>query len=395
MSRYGVHRRVLLTCVLAVAACTEPTFDERSEAGSAARGDAAAATATRDTGDTGAMDDERPDAASSSGFDSAQEPPIDGAASSGSDTGAPALLDGGAAVDGAVATTPEAQVPDVQVPDTQVPDEPPPDSGSPTPQPDAAPPDPVPTWAKPLLGRFVKRSVYFAYDTGGPVITVTIDVSLLDISASSSGQLELSGQQCGYRVYWSDGGASYTLVKPQGLPRFHMWLSLGQAPHFTSDTAPLYMGYDPTRQSRCTGSAYADKFPDQTWLTTGRCACTGAPEVMPTESNDCRVTDPDSDGKPGVALDGAGLAPDITGAINTTTKITDGEVRADGEHLLREQHTRNVACLGSCFSMNDQLCPGGETQIRPLPASATCAEALAKVDPLPYPPFPTKDCRAK
>jgi hypothetical protein len=269
------------------------------------------------------------------------------------------------------------------------------DTGSAAPPSDAATLDPVPSWAKPLLGRFAKRSVFFAYDVAGSIITVTVDVSLIDISASANGQLELTGQPCAFRVYWSDGGASYTLLKPQALPPFHMWLSLGQAPHFSSDTASLYMGYDPSRQSRCTGSASADKFEDQSWLTTGRCACTTAPEVLPTEANDCRVTDPERDGRPGVTLDGAGFAFDINAALNTTLKFTDGEVRVDGEHVLREQRTRNVACLGSCFSMNESLCPGGETQLRPLPANATCAEALAKVDPLAYPPVPTKDCRAK
>ncbi|HEX6244490.1 MAG TPA: hypothetical protein VFZ61_26410 [Polyangiales bacterium] len=404
MSRYGVHRNVLLACVLAAAACTEPTFADRaSETGAATPPDLDGSDAEHaDWGNDEASQTDSGATADAAGSDASTD-----ATSAVDAVGATTLPDSGSGLDGGAAQVPDAQLLDAQVLDAQPLDAQPLDAqldaqtsvpDAETPPPDATVADPVPNWAKPLLGRFAKRSIYFAYDdTGSGGITATIDVSLVTVSATGSGQLELVGQQCSYDVHWSTGQASFLLLEPTTLPSVRQSLSLGQAPHFSSDTASLQMGFDSTRQSRCSpGASYADKYDDQSWITGSRCSCSNVPGVLPTEINDCRVSDTDGDRRPGVALDGTGFALDITAAINTTIKIADGEVRGDGEHVLREQRTRNVACLaGTCLPMNDQLCPGGETLMRPLPANATCADARAKVDPIAYPPVPSKDCRAK
>jgi hypothetical protein len=377
VGRDAVERCALIACMLAAAACTEPSF----------------AHPTPDTGMDTPSDDggvETTSVGSDAGPED-RDAAADSAARSEPEPGS--VLDASTPHEASPGSDADASPNDTAVPPAQAEAG---DTGPIAPPADAAPaPDPVPSWAKPLLGRFVKRSLFFAYDPVGEKVTVTVDVSLVTIAATDKAQLEWTGRQCSFRIHWTDAGASYTLVKPESVPPIHMWLSLGQAPHFSSDTGALYMGFDPTRQSRCSaGSTSAPKFEDQTWLVS-RCTCSSLPEVLPTESSDCRVIDPDGDSRGGVALKGEGWANDINAILNTSLKITDAEVRADGEHLLHEQRTRNAVCLGTCFPMSEVLCPGGETLMRPLPANATCADAISKVAPIPLPPFPMSDCRAK
>lgn len=260
----------------------------------------------------------------------------------------------------------------------------------------STPGDPVPAWAKPLIGRFAKRSVLYAYDDFGDVVTVTLDISLLTISANAAGELSMLSQQCAFSVHWESGGASMVVVKPESIEPTTFKLSLGQAPHFSSDTATQTMGYDPSRASHCgSGADYAKKFSDQTWITGSNCTCSATPAVLPWSTSDCRVIDQDGDGRGGIGMKGSDLAPSVSAALTNGLKIVDGEVRPDGEHVFREQHTRNVACLLNCFTFNEVLCPGGETLVRPLAANATCSAALDKLSLIPLPTAPKTDCRAK
>lgn len=390
MSRYGVDRRVRLACVMAVAACTDPTFmSETSEAGSSARLDAQLGGENdRD----GQLSDPIVDAASHAPETHAPDAITSVAGNRGQDAGDTRHDAGAVAAEAGPAgdANPASDAAPASVTDAVVLA---PDSGPA--QPDAGPAASIPAWAEHLLGRYAKRSMYFAYDLNTGGITVTLDTSLVTISEAAPGQLEMLSQQCFYNVYRADGGGTFTLLKPESLPPLKGWISLGPEPHFSTETVLQHMGYDPTRQSRCSAnSSYATKYEDQKWLTT-RCTCSAAPEVLPTAANDCRVSDPDMDEQPGVFFKGTGWASDMSAVLNTTRKISDGEVRIDREHVLREQRTRNVACLVQCPPLNEQLCPGGETLMRPLPANATCADAVNEVNPIAYPVVPERDCRAR
>jgi hypothetical protein len=253
--------------------------------------------------------------------------------------------------------------------------------------------DALPSWAKPLLGRYAKRSIIYAYDD--PIQTVTVEATLIDIAANAAGEIKLSSKLCKYAVHWSTGAASLVLDKPEALPPVELRIALGEAPHFSSDTAMQAMGFEPSRQSRCTSSgAHVMKFDDQKWLTS-TCTCASAPEVLPTDPSDCRVADQDGDGRAGVLFLGSGIAIDATLTINTSLKISAGEVRVDREHVLTEQRTRNEWCFSGC-SNTDILCPNRDTLVRPLDMpNPSCADALAAVDPIPVPILAERDCRAK
>jgi hypothetical protein len=362
---------LLAAGVIAAAACTDPTFADPDEGGATTRSDAeVAATAGADSSISSsneAGDSPRDASVPDPDKDADDHTPASDAGSSAPDANVPAAEAGNARDAGN---------------DSMV----------------VTPVDPVPGWAKPLLGRYAKRSVIYAYDDSVPTVTLTIEDSLVQITADADGALKLRSQLCSYVVGWRSGAALLTLDKPESIAPIEMHITLGSAPHFSTDTAMQQMGYDPSRQSRCTsGASRAMKFEDQKWLTS-TCACTSTPQVLPTDAMDCRLTDTDGDMRGGVLFRGEGFAINGSVVVNASVKITDGEVRADHEHLITEQHTRNGYCLTpACGDIgNEVLCPQRYATLRQLQkADATCADARTAVNDIAVQTIPDGDCRAK
>lgn len=363
-----VSGRVQLAFVsLAIAACTDPTFREET-------GDAAAGGAVMDR-DSGPASSLGADAAQDSGGQGASERDAAPTGSGGGserdamagDARAPEVSDGAAGVDG----------------------------GEPS---DAGPVSPtsVPAWARPLLGRYLKRAIVTGYDDLISMVTATVETSLATIGENAQGELEMSIEVCSLSTQWLNQSAKLGLNDVSAIPPMKLRILLGEPPHFSSETAFQAIGFDPARAPACAGgAARAERSPDQSWIVGTTCTCAATPEVLPLSSSDCRLTDPDGDGRPGVTFAGTGLAGDSALAMSLSLKLTDGEVRADREHIFQERRMTNASCVYSavdrCDLGNNTQCPGVLTHVLPLDAAATCATVLAQAIPVPV--LSNMDCR--
>lgn len=358
MGWFEVDRRTPVALLLALAACTDPTFrDEIQEAGAPALADGGVPPAAGDAAQPAENTDER-DAAT------ARE---DAAAH---DASSPASRDAATAPDAALDA---------------------PDAGGPS----AA----IPAWARPLLGRYYKRSILVGYDEQIPpsgMTTASIELSLVTIGDGAAGELEMSIETCSMTTQWYSQTAKLAVEDVSRLTPTKLRLVLGEAPHFASETSFQNIGFDPSRAARCeAGVTRAPKFPEQDWIIGTSCTCPMTPEILPQTSSDCRLTDPDEDGRPGLKFTGTGLATDAAMVMNMSLKITEGEVRADREHVIHEERKINVSCVyaavDGCYLGNNMPCPGEWTYMLPLAADATCATVLAQSIPLPT--LLSGDCR--
>lgn len=341
-------------------ACTDPAFapptaDASAASGPSARADADAAATSGDADEVGGRDFD-PDAGSL------------GSADTGTAVDA---TDAGDALDGDMTAGPAV------------------DAG--------ATAEPLPGWARPLVGRYLKRAVSLLYDEviGQPVISV--DNSLVVISETTPGKLEMKVRVCSFSSQWSDAAARLQVVHPDTFPEATLHVLLGEAPHFSTDKVIQAVGYDPVRQTACSGGvSRVKKSPDQTWILGSTCTCADLPELLPLQASDCRVVDPDGDAQPGILLHGTGLASDLSVALNRSLKVAEGVVRADREHVLREEFAQNSACLGfGCPPLSTPVPCSVLTELIPLRgASDACAEVVALSQSTPVPALPLKDCKA-
>jgi hypothetical protein len=360
-----VGGRVRLAFVLlASAACTDPTFPE--EAG-------VSAVMERDS-----------EPASSLGADAAQG---SGAQSAGERDAAPLGGGGGSERDAAPGDARAPELADGAVGA---------DGGEPSDAGAVSPSGSVPAWARPLLGRYLKRSIVTGYDDLISMVTASVEMSLATIDANAQGELEMAIEVCSLSTQWLNNSAKLGLDDVSSIPMVKLRILLGESPRFSSETAFQAIGFDPARASLCAGGAVrAEPSPEQTWLLGTTCTCAATPEVLPLTSSDCRLTDPDGDGRPGVTFAGMGLAGDSALAMSLSLKIADGEVRADREHVLHERRETNASCVYSavdrCDLGNNTQCPGVLTHVLPLDSAATCATVLAQAIPLPV--LSNADCR--
>lgn len=110
----------------------------------------------------------------------------------------------------------------------------------------------------------------------------------------------------------------FTLVESQGV--------------FHTEAAPRLIGYDDKVPASCASASTAPKRAEQVWLTSALCEC-GMPSSPPTKLNDCRVTDPDRDGHPGVTIElsGSSTGKDYV-RFRDQSQLSAGKLSGDGRH---------------------------------------------------------------
>jgi hypothetical protein len=357
--------RVRLAFVLlAVAACTDPTFPDETDEGGVS------AVTDRDSGPASTLDADAAPGFGAQGTGEHDAAPIGGSERDAApgDARGPELTDGAVGADGGEQSDAGAGSP----------------SGS------------IPSWARPLLGRYLKRSITTGYDDLISMVTASVELSLATISANAQGELEMLIEVCSVSTQWLNNSAKLGLDDVSAIPTVKLRILLGEPPHFSSETAFQAIGFDPARAALCEGgAARVERFPEQTWILGTTCTCAATPELLPLTSSDCRLNDPDGDGRPGVTFAGTGLAGDSALAMSLSLKITDGEVRADREHIFQERRVTNASCVyslvDSCDLGNNTQCPVVLTHVLPLDAAATCATVLAQAIPVPV--LSNADCR--
>jgi hypothetical protein len=295
----------------------------------------------------------------------------DADAASGDATGG----DGAAASDGSASTTPEAGSDEG-------------DAGGPS--------GDAYAWATPLLGTYAKRTTQFGVDSILGKETTVVELALVTIDRADDQSPRMTTQLCSLISSWRDGGASLSLERASANPVVVQAVLAGaDGNHFRTSTAQRHLGFEPTRVERCTGlaaSSAAPKYADQTWIGS-TCTCPSSPGVMPAAPGDCRLTDPDGNGKPGVTISGSQplgpLALDVV--MDTSFTIREGSIVPGEAPDVKEDYLSQVSCVsgGDCTINQNTPCGRGEVRLHKLAAGATCDTVAVNAGAFgPPPPFP-------
>lgn len=264
-----------------------------------------------------------------------------------------------------------------------------------TPEPD---PD---TWAGPLLGTYVARSDSFTKDTLIGVINHIREISLVKIERTGA-EVWLSAQTCAWN---GDNSVGKTrLAHPSAVPPRHERVRYAQG-RWRTEPGLQALGYSADAPPACASKAglRVPKQPGQSWLTD-TCSCPAPNSPLPV-LEDCRVTDPDGDGAPGITYVVETL---LNTSVNVHTvrefrfHFQDGFISDVGRHSAhetQEQQSFQLSCAPTQCANIATLsvpCPPSTNlvQLAPLPSDggpATCDQALllaATELAYPAPDFP-------
>jgi hypothetical protein len=265
-----------------------------------------------------------------------------------------------------------------------------------------ADPSTLPSWAEPLLGDYVVQSYRFARDRSGVVIRVSV-LSLVHITRNGPGA-QMQQQICSL-IEESDSDTQ-TITDPTSLTEVRQ-LQFSQG-GWTTDASPIGFGYDRDVPAQCVGkeNQAVPRLPEQTWLSSGTCRCPSSAELAP-RIDDCRVRDPDHDGRPGIAFADRTIAGLPLATFHTVyvsrSHASRGRVATDKRHyasLLVDDVAYQMSCEPSgCPTISDLSRPCTSEyngmQFVPLPASMdayTCPKLVlqsATFFPDPPPAVPT------
>jgi hypothetical protein len=271
----------------------------------------------------------------------------------------------------------DAAITDVEEPDAIAPD---PDAG-------VVGADPPGTQsASALLGHYVKRTVSFGSETdfeGKPFVLRAIETSIVDITEGEGGALLLTSRLCSMASNWvTQETTTLTVPRPQIIPPLEQTVTLDPSTgHYVAREAHRYVGYDPAREAGCAGQplgALVAAYPDQLWLSSGQCRCTGSGGGPPVSPDDCRLTNPDADMWPGITLVLHVLGDsDVSVSFDASSALEFTRLDArDGAHQVTERVRNNSACagvIGEVCSVGSPIpCGDVQSQWRRVPPDTGC-----------------------
>lgn len=230
----------------------------------------------------------------------------------------------------------------------------------------------LPEGARALVGRYALQSVSFGYLDLAPTVASRVtrkDVALASIS-EQNGALFLSVQLCSSITTHNTLGQLLTATgKPFSLESYpvrSLRLKLGPGCTWSAaPVAPIVWGYSAPIPMRCTTPLANVPAQEQPWLLSETCQCP-ANDGLVANIRDCRVTDPDRDGRAGVTLTISShelgdevhqLAYRIESAFNSGTidgSSTRTTLRAR-EHI--SESVTKLACDSATCEVGDTLLP--------------------------------------
>lgn len=240
--------------------------------------------------------------------------------------------------------------------------------------PDVASSSAVPAWAQPLLGTYAVRTDTFAQSVVGPMLADR-QIAIAEF-VEVPGGLELRKRLCSKEA--TSIGLTVYIRKPSAYPEERQRVVLSNG-GWSTEAAARTSGYDRAGYAGCAGRTgqRVPRRPEQIWLRPGTCMCRALTEA-PT-FDDCRVTDPDGDGAPGLAYKYRGTADAETWVAHSATvsrsRYTSGTIQADGSHfgaLKSDEMTFQLACEPDACGLpsNVRACTSdfNGSQFRRLPA---------------------------
>lgn len=213
------------------------------------------------------------------------------------------------------------------------------DAEPPLPEPDAGPTtESFPSWAEALPGTYASLSHAYAEDSflQVPVMSRHSTLSFVRIVREGS-RATMTSKLCRFDAEADSDVLS--MVDPSNLPEISRTVLFHDDQTFSTDAQPSALGYRRELPAECTGKASQaiPKLPHQAWLER-ECRCPRAFDDMP-RSDDCRVLDPDRDGKPGLTYvdklkDLTAVIPEIKVYAVSLTRSHPFRVRVDpqGKH---------------------------------------------------------------
>jgi hypothetical protein len=255
-------------------------------------------------------------------------------------------------------------------------------------------------WQAKLRGRYAVRAFSFAR-AGAPQSRE--DVLLVSIEAVG-GELRLIEQTCASSFGWNAGSLVARAVLRSPEARSPRSLRVEYDGQYWSTLSDVYThGYASSPPQACAGGASATPSAEQGWIT-GSCRCESG--ALPSGADDCRVTDPDGDDKPGFTLDVVvgGFPSEYYVVERQLDRYVNGTIAESGLHVAftaKESQDALVGCLGTCDLTPPQACPpvgANYAWFAPLPeldaggADWTCAAVMGALPELfrdrPAPAFP-------
>lgn len=208
--------------------------------------------------------------------------------------------------------------------------------GAVNPNPDPTPPAPsgLPSWAGPLLGRYAARTHAFAVHQNGTMM-FGHQLALVDFVQVGNG-VEMRSRVCD-QVAGSRAG-TVTLKTPEAYPEVRREVSYANG-RFSTSPNPLPTGFLREGVSECRGreGQYVAKRPEQRWIAGSSCRCPRNQYDVP-RADDCRMTDPDGDGNPGLAYGRGnpflGGSFEVSSHMVTVTRshLLNGLIDPNGNH---------------------------------------------------------------
>lgn len=190
----------------------------------------------------------------------------------------------------------------------------------------------LPTWARPLIGRYAMRIDSFTGTAIG--LTTTNEAISIAEFTMENGELMFTEHSCSQTS--KALGVNLALRSPEAYPLVRRKVTLEDGSRWRTDDEPIAVGYDRDGIAACAGKIGQSipKRSYQTWIRGSECRCRD-PEAAPL-LDDCRVTDPDQDGFPGVAFKWGGSSATDSWVSHTAIVARNhflrGRVDPNGSH---------------------------------------------------------------
>jgi hypothetical protein len=210
----------------------------------------------------------------------------------------------------------------------------------------------LPSWAQPLLGQYAVQTDAFSMSPIGPMLSdhQTALAEFVEVSGGLELRLKLCSKEStalGLTVYPRT---------PDAYPEFRQRVVLARN-GWSTQASPVSIGYDRDGYAGCSGrrGQRVQKRPEQTWIRGSTCICNSLSD--PPTFDDCRLTDPDGDGQPGLAFKYRGGAPDVDSWVAHTAVVArwryvSGTIDPKGAHygtLKNDEASFLIACEpGTC-----------------------------------------------
>lgn len=268
----------------------------------------------------------------------------------------------------------------------------------------------LPAWAQPLIGTYAVRTETFAQSPIGPMLADR-RISLAEFVELPGGEVELRTRLCSKEA--AALGLTVYIRDPSAYPEERQRVVL-ESGGWRTEPQPLANGYERATYAGCSGriGQRVPRRPEQTWLRTGTCLCNGPAEALTYD--DCRVTDPDHDGAPGLAYKYRGSADAETWVAHSATvsrsHYTRGTIdnTGPGAHfgaIKADETTFQLACEPGTCNVSAVVRPctdeynGAQfrrlSTVVPFQANVTCedvvAQAMMQRPALPTPSRCTRD----